>query len=49
MEPIPQILERLYDEIEDAGPMPEMQEMGDKLDHLNPEDRFEGLYPSPGQ
>jgi hypothetical protein len=34
MEPIPQILEQLYDEIEDAGPMPAMKELGDKLDSL---------------
>lgn len=34
MEPIPQVLERLYDEIQDAGPLPEMKELGDKLDSL---------------
>jgi hypothetical protein len=34
MHPIPQILERVYDEIEDAGPMPEMKELGDKVDSL---------------
>jgi hypothetical protein len=34
MEPIPQILERLWDEIQDAGPTPEMKGLGDKLDSL---------------
>lgn len=34
MAPIPQILERLYDEIEDEGPMPEMQELGSQIDRL---------------
>lgn len=34
MQPIPQILERAYDEVEDAGQMPEMRELGEKLDRL---------------
>ena len=34
MAPVPQILERVYDETRDAGPAPEMKELGDKLDSL---------------
>lgn len=34
MQPIPPLLERLYDEIQDEGPMPEMKQLGDKVDRL---------------
>lgn len=34
MQPIPALLERLYDEIQDEGPMPEMKQLGDKVDRL---------------
>ena len=34
MAPVPQILERVYNETQDAGPTPEMKKLGDKLDSL---------------
>lgn len=34
MQPIPQIFERLFDEIDDDAPMPEMKELGEKVDSL---------------
>ena len=34
MQPIPQIFESLFDEIQDDGPRPEMKELGDKVDSL---------------
>lgn len=34
MAPVPQILERVYNDTRDAGPAPEMKELGEKLDRL---------------